>query len=68
MKHSDELRKTVDELQAQIENLQQEGKIAEAKKLVGELNNAVDMFKAAKAMEEADFTNFSQGAKPAQSN
>ena len=68
MKHSDELRKTVDELQAQIENLQQDGKIAEAKKLVGELNNAVDMFKAAKAMEEADFTNFSQGAKPAQSN
>jgi HK97 family phage major capsid protein len=68
MKKSDELRKTVDELQAQIENLQQDGKIAEAKKLVGELNNAVDMFKAAKAMEEADFTNFSQGAKPAQSN
>lgn len=68
MKKSDELRKTVDELQAQIENLQQEGKVAEAKKLVGELNNAVDMFKAAKAMEEADFTNFSQGAKPAQSN
>lgn len=68
MKHSDELRKTVDELQAQIENLQQEGKTAEARKLVGELNNAVDMFKAAKAMEAADFTNFSQNAKPAQSN
>lgn len=67
MKKSDELRKTVDELQAQIENLQQEGKVAEAKKLVAEMNNAVDMFKAAKAMEQADFTNFSQNAKPAQS-
>lgn len=67
MKKSDELRKTVDELQAQIENLQQEGKVAEAKKLVSEMNNAVDMFKAAKAMERDDFTNFSQGAKPAQS-
>lgn len=67
MKKSDELRKTVDELQAQVENLQQEGKTAEAKKLVAELNNAVDMFKAAKAMEEVDFTNFSQSAKPAQS-
>lgn len=67
MKKSDELRKTVDELQAQIENLQQEGKVAEAKKLVAEMNNAVDMFKAAKAMEQDDFTNFSQNAKPAQS-
>lgn len=68
MKKSDELRKTVDELQAQIENLQQEGKTAEARKLVPEMDNAVAMFKAAKAMEEADFTNFSLSAKPAQSN
>ena len=67
MKKSDELRKTVDELQAQIENLQQDGKVAEAKKLVAEMNNAVDMFKAAKAMEQDDFTKFSQNAKPAQS-
>ena len=52
MKKSDELRKTVDELQAQIETLQQEGKAAEARKLVAEMNNAVDMFKAAKAMEQ----------------
>lgn len=67
MKKSDELRKTVDELQAQIENLQQEGKTAEAKALVPEMNNAVAMFKAAKEMEAADFSNFSQNAKPAQS-
>lgn len=66
MKHSDELRKTVDELQAQIENLQQEGKTAEARKLVPEMDNAVAMFKAAKEMEAADFSNFSLGAKPAQ--
>ena len=66
MKKSDELRKTVDELQAQIENLQQEGKTAEAKALVPEMNNAVAMFKAAKEMEAADFSNFSLGAKPAQ--
>lgn len=66
MKKSDELRKTVDELQAQIENLQQEGKTAEAKALVPEMNNAVAMFKAAKEMESADFSNFSLGAKPAQ--
>lgn len=68
MKKSDELRKTIDELQVNIENLQQEGKIAEAKARVAELNNAVEMFKAAKAMEDADFSNFSQGARPAQSN
>lgn len=67
MKKSDELRKTVDELQAQIENLQQEGKTAEAKALVPEMNNAVAMFKAAKEMEAADFSNFSLGAKPAKS-
>lgn len=67
MKKSDELRKTVDELQAQIENLQQEGKKAEAKALVSEMNNAVAMFKAAKEMEAADFSNFSLGAKPAKS-
>ena len=66
MKKSDELRKTVDELQAQIENLQQEGKTAEARKLVPEMDNAVAMFKAAKEMEAADFSNFSLGAKPAQ--
>ena len=67
MKKSDELRKTVDELQAQIENLQQEGKTAEAKALVPEMNNAVAMFKAAIEMEAADFSNFSLGAKPAKS-
>ena len=66
MKKSDELRKTVDELQAQIENLQQEGKTAEARKLVPEMDNAVAMFKAAKEMEAADFSNFSLGARPAQ--
>lgn len=66
MKKSDEIRKTVDELQASIENLQQEGKTAEAKAMVAELNNAVEMFKAAKAMEAADFSNFSLGAKPVQ--
>ena len=38
-------------LQAQIENLQQEGKTAEARKLVPEMDNAVAMFKAAKEME-----------------
>ena len=67
MKKSDELRKTVDELQAQIENLQQEGKVAEAKKVVLSMTNAVAMFKAAKEMEAADFSNFSLGAKPANS-
>ena len=67
MKKSDELRKTVDELQAQIENLQQEGKRAEAKKLVPEMENAVAMFKAAREMEAADFSNFSLGARPAKS-
>ena len=66
MKKSDELRKIVDELQAQIENLQQEGKTAEARKLVPEMDNAVAMFKAAKEMEAADFSNFSLGARPAQ--
>ena len=66
MKKSDELRKTVDELQAQIENLQQEGKTAEARKLVPEMDNAVAMFKAAIEMEAADFSIFSLGARPAQ--
>ncbi len=66
MKKSDELRKTVNELQARIENLQQEGRIAEAKALVTELNNAVDMFKAARAVEAADFSNFSLNSKPVQ--
>ena len=55
MKKSDELRKTVDELQAQIENLQQEGKVAEAKKLVPEMNNAVAMFKAAKERNDGSY-------------
>ena len=64
MKKSDELRKTVDELQAQIENLQQEGKTAEAKALVPEMNNAVAMFKAAKEMERLGAKTSQQRALP----
>ena len=66
MKKSDELRKTVNELQGRIENLQQEGKIAEAKKLVDELTATVDQYKAVKTMEETDFSNFSLNSKPVQ--
>lgn len=67
MKKSDELKKAYDELQAQVENLQQEGKVTEAKALLPELENAVKLYKAEKAMEQEDFANFSQSAKPAQS-
>ena len=66
MKKSDELRKNVNELQGRIENLQQEGNIAEAKKLVDELTATVDQYKAAKTMEETDFNNFSLNSRPMQ--
>lgn len=67
MKKSDELRKTVEELQNRIEGLQQDGKVAEARELVPELNNAVELFKASKEVEATDFTSFRVGAQPTSS-
>ncbi len=64
MKKSDELKKMVDELRREIENLQQEERYEDAAKRAKELTNAVHQYEAALAMEEAQRTGFAGGAAP----
>ena len=64
MKRSDELKKAVDEIGAKMEALQQSGNVMDAGKLAKELLATVDQYNAAKAMEQADFSDFRLGAHP----
>lgn len=64
MKKSDELKKTVDELRGQVENLQKEERYEEAAELSKELTNAVHQYQAAVAMETVQTVGFAGGAAP----
>lgn len=64
MKKSDEIKKTVNELSAKVEAAQQAENYAEAGKLADELTAAVNSYKAAKAMEDAEIDAFKATAAP----
>lgn len=65
MKKSDEIKKIVDELKAKVDQLQQEEQYDEAVKAANELKDAVREFKIAKAVEDAEATDFIATATPA---
>jgi len=65
MKKSDEIKKIVDELKAKVNQLQQEEQYDEAVKAANELKDAVREFKIAKAVEDAEATDFIATATPA---
>ena len=62
MKKSDELKKVVDQLSAQVESAQQEEQFEKAGKLADELTAAVNSYKAAKALEDAELDAFKGSA------
>lgn len=64
MKKSDEIKKVVNELTAKVEAAQQAENYAEAGKLADELTAAVNSYKAAKAMEDAELDAFKATAAP----
>ena len=64
MKKSDEIKKTVADLSAQVEAAQQAEDFAMAGKLADELTDAVNQYKSAKAMEDAEMETFTQTAAP----
>ena len=68
MKKSDEIKKTVDELRREVENLQHEEKYEDAAKHARELTNAVSRYEAALAMEKAALTDFAHTASPVEEN
>lgn len=68
MKKSDEIKKIVDELRREVENLQQEEKYEEAAKRAKDLTNAVGQYEAALAMEKAALTDFAGSAAPVEEN
>lgn len=64
MKKSDEIKKMVDELRREVENLQQEEHYEETAARAKELTNAVHQYEAAAAMEKAQMADFAGGAAP----
>ena len=68
MKKSDELKKTVDVLRREVENLQQEENVEAAAERAKELTNAVHQYEAALAMERAALTDFAHTASPVEKN
>ena len=68
MKKSDELKKTVDGLRREVENLQQEENVEAAAARAKELTNAVHQYEAALAMERAALTDFAHTAAPIEEN
>ena len=68
MKKSDELKKTVDGLRREVENLQQEENVEAAAERAKELTNAVHQYEAALAMERAALTDFAHTAAPVEEN
>lgn len=65
MKKSDELKKIVDELRAKADSLQQNEQYDDALKVANELKDATRDWKIAKALEDAEVTDFVKDAKPA---
>ena len=65
MKKSDELKKVVDELKAKADQLQAAEQYDEAFAVANELKDAIRDYKTAKAIEEAEATNFIKEAAPA---
>ena len=68
MKKSDEIKKTVDDLRREVENLQQEENVEAAAGRAKELTNAVHQYEAALAMERAALTDFAHTAAPVEEN
>lgn len=68
MKKSDELKKTVDGLRREVENLQQEENVEAAAERAKELTNAVHQYEAALAMERMALTDFARTASPVEEN
>lgn len=64
MRKTIELKKIINGLKAEINNLQTQGKMDEATKKAEELTNAVNEFKAAQAIEIAEDATFADSAKP----
>ena len=64
MKKSDEIKKAVDEISAAVEAAQQAEDYEKAGKLADELTAAVNQFKAARAMEDAEMSAFAENAAP----
>ena len=62
MKKSDELKKTINELKAQIEDLQQKEQLKDAAKLADELTDTIDNYKTELAKEQAELTDIVTGA------
>lgn len=62
MKKSDELKKTINELKAQIEDLQQKEQFKDAAKLADELTDTIDNYKTELAKEQAELTDIMTGA------
>ena len=62
MKKSDELKKTINELKAQIEDLQQKEQFKDAAKLADELTDTIDNYKTELAKEQAELTDIVTGA------
>ena len=65
MKKSDELKKIIDELKDKADKLQQAEQYDDAARVADELRDAVRDYKVARAMEEAEATNFVATATPA---
>lgn len=63
MKKSDELKKEIAAKRTEVENLQREEKITEAKNAAKELAKMVDEYDVAVAMEKSDFENFLKSAQ-----
>lgn len=64
MKKSDELKKAVNEISAKVEAAQQAEDFDKAGKLADELTAAVNSYKAAKALEDAELGAFKESAVP----
>lgn len=67
MKKSDELKQEIAAKRAEVEKLQREEKISEAKNAAAELSQMVDEYDVAVAMERATFENFINNAAPLES-
>lgn len=68
MRKTVELKKIINGLKTEVNNLQTQGKMDEATKKAEELTNAVNEFKSAQAIEMAEDATFAASAKPAAEN
>ena len=68
MKKSDEIKKTVDDLRREVENLQQEENAEAGGEHAKELTNGVQQYEAGLGMERAALTDFAHTAAPVEEN